>query len=31
MKSIMLFELKHILWNKNIKYFYLIINYQFKY
>jgi hypothetical protein len=27
MNSILLFEFKHILWNKNIKYFYFIINY----
>jgi hypothetical protein len=27
MNSILLFEFKYILWNKNIKYFYFIINY----
>jgi hypothetical protein len=27
MNSIMLFEFKHNLWKKNIKYFYFIINY----
>jgi hypothetical protein len=30
MKSILLFEFKHIVWNKNIKYIYFIINYGLK-
>jgi hypothetical protein len=27
MSLILLFEFKHIIWNKNIEYFYFIINY----